>query len=77
MKLVLFALACNLPNAQALATKLEKWAKLSVFVADYDDIKLVRRQKCKCVNLIIYHLPKTATAKYEIFSKCMSKVTLT
>ena len=41
MKLVLFALACNLPNAQAL-TKHEKWAKLSILVADSDDIKLVR-----------------------------------
>ena len=37
MKLVLFALACNLPNAQAL-TKHDKWAKLSILVADYDDI---------------------------------------
>lgn len=42
MKLVLFALACNLPNAQALTTKQEKWVKLSVLVADYHDIKLVR-----------------------------------
>lgn len=62
MKLVLFALACNLPNAQAL-TKHEKWAKLSILVADSDDIKLVRTWKCECISLIIYHLPKKATAK--------------
>ena len=68
MKLVLFALVYNLPNALVLTTKCEERAKLlSVLVADSDDIKLIRRQKCECVNLIIYHLPKNLLPNMKFF----------
>lgn len=68
MKLVLFALVYNLPNALVLTTKREERAKLlSVLVADSDGIKLIRRQKCECVNSIIYHLPKILLPNMNFF----------